>query len=53
MGVLEDQHSPGLDFVAGLKEKILFPYFFLVNVNIAFKIYIFNGLGIICLMSLQ
>lgn len=52
MQVLEDQHSPVVDFVAGLKEKILFP-FFLVDVNIAFKIYIFNGLGIICLMSLQ
>lgn len=52
--MLEDQHSPGLDFVAGLKEKILFPFFlFSLVVNIAFKIYIFNGLGIICLMSLQ
>lgn len=44
-----------MDFVAGLKEKILLPVlFFVVNVNIAFKVYIFNDVGnTICPMSLQ
>lgn len=42
-----------MDFVAGLKENVLFP-FFILNVKIAFKVYIFNDFGnIICLMSLQ
>lgn len=56
MRVLEDHHSRSCGLFCWFKRKKKNPVaiFFFLNVNIAFKVYIFNNFGnIICLMSQQ
>ncbi len=55
MRVLEDHHSRSCGLCCWFERKYtVADFLFFLNVNITFKVYIFNDFGnIICLVSLQ